>query len=74
MDGKALVKLRTATAAIGRLAGCGRAASAVEYSLLAALIAVAVVAVLIGVGSSVGTTYDNAAAAIHRNAVATYTQ
>ena len=57
-----------------RLAGCGRAASAVEYGLLAGLIAVAAVAVLLGVGSSLNTTYGNAADAIHQNAVTTYSR
>ena len=55
-----------------RLAECGRAASAVEYGLLAALIAVAAIAVLLGLGGSVNATYDNASTAIHRNAVTTY--
>lgn len=59
---------------IGRLAGCTRAASAIEYGLLVALIAVAAIAALLGVGSSVSTSYDNATTAIHRNAVATYTE
>jgi pilus assembly protein Flp/PilA len=57
-----------------RLAASGRAASAVEYGLLAALIAIAAVAVLLGIGSSLNTTYGNAADAIHQNAVSTYSQ
>jgi pilus assembly protein Flp/PilA len=60
--------------ALRRLASCERGASAIEYGLLAALIAVALVAVLMSVGSSVGATYDNTAGAIHQNAVATYHQ
>ncbi len=57
-----------------RLAACSRAASAIEYGLLAALIAIAAVSALLGVGANLNTTYGNASTAIHQNAVSTYSQ
>ncbi len=45
-----------------RLVRSPRAATAIEYGLIAALIAVAAIAALQGVGTSVNTTFNNAAA------------
>jgi len=45
------------------LARCARAASAVEYALLVALIGVAILAATMGLGTSVRNTFNNAEAA-----------
>ena len=46
---------------ITRLARNRRAATAIEYGLIAALIAVSAIAALQGLGTSVTTTFNNAA-------------
>ena len=50
---------------ITRLARNRRAATAIEYGLIAALIAVAAIAAMQGLGTSVGTTFNNASAGMN---------
>lgn len=50
---------------VRKLIGSNKAATAVEYGLIAALIAVAAIAALRGVGTSLKTTFNNAAAAMN---------
>ena len=47
-----------------RLILCRRAATATEYALIAALISVAAITAMLGVGTSVETTLNNAAVAV----------
>jgi pilus assembly protein Flp/PilA len=50
---------------ISKLVRNRRAATAIEYGLIAALIAVAAIAAMQGLGTSVRTTFNNAAAGMN---------
>ena len=50
---------------ITRLVRNRRAATAIEYGLIAALIAVAAIAAMQGLGTSVSTTFNNASAGLN---------
>jgi pilus assembly protein Flp/PilA len=49
---------------IRKLIGSGKGATAIEYSLIAALIAVAAIAAIQGVGTSLNSTFTNVSSAI----------
>jgi pilus assembly protein Flp/PilA len=48
-----------------KLLGDGKAATAIEYGLIAALIAVAAIAAMQGLGTSVKTTFNKAASSMN---------
>jgi len=50
---------------IRKLIGNSKGATAIEYGLIAALIAVAAIAAMQGLGSSITTTFNNASSAMN---------